>query len=606
MKDKKTTAEPEIDPAALEVRLEHARKRRELLDGTALEALVNAPSDDELTRRRELAERMRDLELRRQWRIAEAENKAADADLALAAELQAADHDDMRVARKAMALQRRSVDPRARMARLHRWRTGVTYIFAGVVVACVLISATTVQRNIAGDAEMTTIRWWAGFFFEATVSLILLGLMATRMSTHEWGEELDKTWAIPAEVALLATSIALNVGKYVADDDWGQAAVHAIPPGMMTVAVLLHTPVSEAFSRAMAKAHATVAELDAELRQAATVGGATVAATVGATVGERYGSDSGGLSAATTVGRALRYGVAPGGRRGNRDDETGHPTVGATALAEPVTVAVPYATGRETVDPQGGGVDSTTTVDIERPTAASEDTEATGGPEAATRGAGDFAETPLTGADDSAAKPAKVAGADAGFDYGVDYGVGTVAPDTAAGVVADSGIASATGVPAAAPVVNRSGEGVSTVGEPYAGVAAVGPRTVDGDEATATGAPRPSGVLHTVGVDAARSTVDPANTEHAYLWALASKVYDECKPRKYDVGDVARILITSRSVTPPMTGWQIYDRDKKAGAKYVHHRSASDWIAKAEEIEAREAQEARRLAKVTPLLRKEG
>ncbi|WP_280269682.1 hypothetical protein [Nocardia wallacei] len=232
-------------------------------------ALVDAWSDAELAAERDLAEfrraerRKREREritaesaaesAREQARL-DAEKKMRDAELA---ELEA-DIADLRIARKALAQQRRTTSPHARLASLYRHRTGLAWALVGVLIAGMLWSAANVQHNVAPGGAADPLFWFS-YLLEAMISTCLIVLMIGTNKIAEWGVELERWQILSAEGSLLALTVVLNTYPYLKAGQWWEVAVHGTAPVMIGVALYTHnTLIAQKFGEALARATAAI------------------------------------------------------------------------------------------------------------------------------------------------------------------------------------------------------------------------------------------------------------------------------------------------------------------------------------------------------------
>lgn len=216
-------------------------------------ALTEVLSEDELTAERQLAERIRVEDRGQRWKHIESTAAAADRARLTAEEIEKADMRDLLMARKAIAAQRRESSPHAKLASLYRHRAWSLRALAGVVACGMLWSAVNVQHNLAPGGASDPLFWFS-FLLEAMISVCLVIIMIGTNKVAEWGI-LDSKWQVyAAEFALLALTIGLNTYPYVRDADWYGAAVHAVAPVMIGVALLIHNAASYRYGLAIHRA----------------------------------------------------------------------------------------------------------------------------------------------------------------------------------------------------------------------------------------------------------------------------------------------------------------------------------------------------------------
>ncbi|MEU2034112.1 hypothetical protein [Nocardia amamiensis] len=223
-------------------------------------ALTQALSEDELHAERELAERIRTQERGQRWKEAQAAAAASDRARQTTEAIEKADMRDLLLARKAIAAQRRESSPHAKLASLYRHRSWSLRALAGVVAAGMLWSAVNVQHNIAPGGPTDPLYWFS-YLLEGMISVCLIIIMIGTNKVAEWGVVDNRRQVAAAEVALLALTVSLNTYPYVRADAWYDAAVHAIAPVMIGVALLIHDAASARYGLAIARATEQVREL---------------------------------------------------------------------------------------------------------------------------------------------------------------------------------------------------------------------------------------------------------------------------------------------------------------------------------------------------------
>ncbi|WP_410877392.1 hypothetical protein [Nocardia sp. A7] len=217
-------------------------------------ALTAAYSPAELDAERDLAESIRRLD--REQRRAEATTAAAAAarvrrtgDAIAAIELR-----DELAAAAALAAHRRAASPTAQLADLHRYRVWAGRALGGVVAAGMAWSAVNVQQNIAGGAPVTDPLFWFSYLIEAMISVCLIVVMAgaPRLAGH--GITVSRRTLTAAELALLALTVVLNTYPHLSDGHFYDAAVHAVAPAMIAIALAIHHAMSTRVAAALANA----------------------------------------------------------------------------------------------------------------------------------------------------------------------------------------------------------------------------------------------------------------------------------------------------------------------------------------------------------------
>lgn len=246
------TVEPPIedDVTQLAQRVEHARGR---LAYQFDPALTEALSETELSAERDLAERIREQERGQRWKEIQAVASANDRARQTTEQIEKADMRDLLLARKAIAAQRRESSPHAKLASLYRHRSWSLRALAGVVGAGMLWSAVNVQQNIAPTGPTDPLFWFS-YLLEAMISACLIIIMIGTNKVAEWGVVNNRKQTAAAEIALLALTIGLNTYPYLRVGEWYDAAVHAVAPVMIGVALLIHDAASARYGMAILRA----------------------------------------------------------------------------------------------------------------------------------------------------------------------------------------------------------------------------------------------------------------------------------------------------------------------------------------------------------------
>ncbi|MEU7633553.1 hypothetical protein AB0C34_26855 [Nocardia sp. NPDC049220] len=223
-------------------------------------ALTEALSEDELYAERELAERIRTQERGQRWKEAQADAAASDRARQTTEAIEKADMRDLLLARKAIAAQRRESSPHAKLASLYRHRSWSLRALAGVVAAGMLWSAVNVQHNIAPGGASDPLYWFS-YLLEGMISVCLIIIMIGTNKVAEWGVVDNRRQVASAEIALLTLTVSLNTYPYLREGSWYDAAVHAIAPVMIGVALLIHDAASARYGLAIARATDQVRDL---------------------------------------------------------------------------------------------------------------------------------------------------------------------------------------------------------------------------------------------------------------------------------------------------------------------------------------------------------
>ncbi|MEV6341223.1 hypothetical protein AB0M12_41700 [Nocardia vinacea] len=267
---------PLPDPVPLHDRVQAAREQLAQQDDPAL---VEMLSERELAANRGLAERIRDSERREQLARIEATEAAAGRVRRTAAELADREAEDLLRAAKAIAEQRHTSSPHAKVARLHRRKTLVLGIVTGVLVLAMIVSAVSVQHNIAPTGGPGNTWWWLAYGIEFLISGMLISLMLSTSDTAEWNviEEPWKVYSI--EGVLLVLTVTLNTYPYfnkLVNPDWFGVGVHGIAPITIGTALGTHSVIAERYGRAIERATAAVPDhedLQVRLASLTRIGG---------------------------------------------------------------------------------------------------------------------------------------------------------------------------------------------------------------------------------------------------------------------------------------------------------------------------------------------
>ncbi|WP_429424921.1 hypothetical protein [Nocardia sp. GAS34] len=161
-----------------------------------------------------------------------------------------------------MAAQRRMTSAHARLASLYRHRLWSLVTLSGVVIAGMLWSATNVQHNIAPGGLVDPLYWFS-YLVELMISACLVVIMVGTNKVSEYGITDDRRMVAAAELALLGLTIALNTYPY-----WRQGftmagtGVHAVPPVMIGVALMIHHAASVRYGLAIQRQAAELPDAD--------------------------------------------------------------------------------------------------------------------------------------------------------------------------------------------------------------------------------------------------------------------------------------------------------------------------------------------------------
>lgn len=209
-----TSAALELDPE-LATRVRKAQARLPL---QADPALYTALSDEEMKAERELAEQERETarEIRRRRMAAELAN--AKRDQATAEAISKSEASDARWLERARSKKRRLTSDDAKLAQLTRNSEWSARALVAAVALGMAWSAVNAQHNLVPSGSMADPLFWLSYGVEAMISLPLIVIMVASTSATRWGRTMapeQKKKVIAVELALLTTTLALNVGPHL-------------------------------------------------------------------------------------------------------------------------------------------------------------------------------------------------------------------------------------------------------------------------------------------------------------------------------------------------------------------------------------------------------
>ncbi len=254
---KPRTTPPDGDSLVVGALPERVRTARERLAHQADPALTAALSEAELAANRGLAERIRAHERLERLAQVEAAESTAEQVRRAHAEILRADAQDLVTARRALAEQRRQASPHAQLANLYRVKKWSGRALAGVVAAAMVWSAVNVQHNVAPGGATDPL-YWASYLLEGLISTVLVVFMVSGNAVARWKITEGETLIRWTEAVLLAATITLNTYPYLRVHAWFDAAVHAVAPIMIGVALVAQDAVSKRLGAAIAVASAEV------------------------------------------------------------------------------------------------------------------------------------------------------------------------------------------------------------------------------------------------------------------------------------------------------------------------------------------------------------
>ncbi|MGF6885486.1 hypothetical protein ABIA39_003972 [Nocardia sp. GAS34] len=237
-------------------------------------AITAAWSEQEVNDERELAERIRKNERHRRWKRVRSESDDEDRALRTQRAIDKADTADRLTARRALAVQRRMTSAHARLASLYRHRMWSLFTLSGVVAAAMTWSGTDVQHNIAPGGAGNPLYWFS-YLVELMISTCLVVIMVGTNKVGEYGITVDRRMVAAAESALLALTVELNTYPYWHDGPtMAGVGVHAVPPVMIGVALMIHHAASIGYGQAIRIQAAELPDDDLTRTTARTTGGA--------------------------------------------------------------------------------------------------------------------------------------------------------------------------------------------------------------------------------------------------------------------------------------------------------------------------------------------
>ncbi|MGW1743730.1 hypothetical protein ACWCPQ_33600 [Nocardia sp. NPDC001965] len=255
----------EIVSTPLHDRVQEARDRLAHQDDPAL---VEALSERELRANRELAERIRDSRRNEELAKVDAAEKASNRLRRTVDELADQQARDLIDAERAIAQQRHSSSPHTKVARLHRRRTLALRIVTSVLVIAMVVSAVSVQHNIAPTGGPANVWWWMAYGIEFLISGTLIALMMSTGDSAEW-DVIEEPWkARIIENVLLGVTVLLNIFPYLKDKEWGQIGAHIIAPVIIGTALHTYSVIATRYSKSIERATAKLSQTDEQDVQA--------------------------------------------------------------------------------------------------------------------------------------------------------------------------------------------------------------------------------------------------------------------------------------------------------------------------------------------------
>ena len=211
------TSAPAVDEATadLAARVANAHARLPL---QADPALYTALSDEEMDKERTLAEEEREGERVIRRRRLAAQLAVAKRDQATAEAVSKAEASDARWLQRARSKKRRLTSDDAKLAQLTRNSEWSARALVAAVVLGMAWSAANAQHNLVPSGNKADPLFWLSYGVEAMISLPLIVIMVASTTATRWGRSMapeQKKKVIAVELALLTTTLALNVGPHL-------------------------------------------------------------------------------------------------------------------------------------------------------------------------------------------------------------------------------------------------------------------------------------------------------------------------------------------------------------------------------------------------------
>ena len=249
--------ETEVDgPAAAELDPELATRVRQAQARLPLQAdpaLYTALSDEEMDAERELAEKERETAREIRRRRMAADLARAKRDQATAEAISKSEASDARWLERARSKKRRLTSDDAKLAQLTRNSEWSARALVAAVALGMAWSAVNAQHNLVPSGDPL---FWLSYGVEAMISLPLIVIMVAATSATRWGRKMSgdqKKKVVAVELALLATTLALNVGPHLFPSDGqainpGEVFKFGIAPVMVGVLLQVHTWASDHYA----------------------------------------------------------------------------------------------------------------------------------------------------------------------------------------------------------------------------------------------------------------------------------------------------------------------------------------------------------------------
>ncbi|CAM4525879.1 hypothetical protein NONI108955_43370 [Nocardia ninae] len=212
------------------------------------EALTEARSNDEIRRRREVADEIRGLDIEDELAGARARYATAQSSRRAAERRHRRMVTEAEWHADAVAARQRATSESAQIADTHRTSTWISRALIGVIAAGVVWGAVNVQHNMTTGVPMSDPRFWLAFLYEPLVTIPLIVVMVTAATAARRGRPVNKRQIISLEVGLLLLTLVLNVGPHVMSANWHTAIEYGVAPIMIAAVVWLHSWTSGTFA----------------------------------------------------------------------------------------------------------------------------------------------------------------------------------------------------------------------------------------------------------------------------------------------------------------------------------------------------------------------
>lgn len=129
-------------------------------------------------------------------------------------------------------------------------------IWAGIT-AGLLFTMINVQTFAAQHARTFTLGWWAAWFLDPTVAVILLGVLIAEGVTSRWQVSMG-WWSRVAKWVLLSATYVMNTWEAFATQPiwWAGVALHSVPPLAVFMGAECRTDIQDKLTECVCRVHA--------------------------------------------------------------------------------------------------------------------------------------------------------------------------------------------------------------------------------------------------------------------------------------------------------------------------------------------------------------